>query len=257
MGCLSRVRVPSLLLVTYRSCFPPDRARSGKSASRRSRGEYAFEFCARHEREAPGSFRVRLVEGVKEAARGEAREHRFGRGRGVDHDLVAVGETQDVNGGADDVGGEVSSRALEFGSGPESSPHRPGGDAPAAAEVDDVEPRALQADKTRPIECRAEDSAERERANLPAGEEDADRVAVAQDRDPARIEGDDGRRATERVHDRLSGPGRFPDAAPRLVHVAVSGQYPDVEGDLVPILREPVEERAGEFAVLGVDDLDR
>src|SRR5438552_17182318 len=199
MGCLSRVRVPSLLLVTYRSCFPPDRARSGKSASRRLRGECAFELCARHEREAPGPFRVRLVEGVKEAARGEARENRFGRSRGVDNDLVAVGETQDVDGGADDVGGEVSSRALELGSRPESSPHRPGGDAPAAAEVDDVEPRAPQDDKTRPIECRAEDSAESERAkNLPAEEEDADRVAIAQDRDPARIEGDDGRRATER-----------------------------------------------------------
>src|SRR5205823_8814607 len=121
------------------------------------------------------------------------------------------------------------------------SPHRPGGDSPAAVEVDDVEPRALEYDKTMPTERRAEDSAEREHANLPAGKEDADRVAVAQGRDPARIEGGDGRRATERVDDRLSGPGHFPDPAPRLVHVAVSGRAedPDVEGDLLTVFRKP------------------
>ena len=71
-----------------------------------------LELRARHEDEASRALVVRLVEGVEETARDESREDRLGRVRRVDDDLAPVGETKDVNGDADDVSREISSRVV-------------------------------------------------------------------------------------------------------------------------------------------------
>ena len=92
------------------------------------------------------------------AARGESRENRFGRIRVVDDDLAAVGETKDVDGGADDVGEEVPGRILDLRGRSESSPDRPRGRASATPEVENREPRAPEDDETRAVEYHADDS---------------------------------------------------------------------------------------------------
>src|SRR5919109_1475887 len=96
-----------------------------ESVSRNRCSKRAFKLGARHEGEASGPLVVRLVEGVEKTARDESREHGLGGTRCVDDNLAAVGETNDVNGHADDVHGEVSLRVLELRNRSEPAPNGP------------------------------------------------------------------------------------------------------------------------------------
>src|SRR6266540_2370449 len=247
-----------------RSSCTPSASTTGsrKSACCRStRNECVRELRARHENETSGPLVVRLVKGVEEAARDESRENRFGRIRCVNDDLAAVGEPKDVNADADDVGGEDALRALELRSRSESSPHRPRRRAPATSEVEEGEPRALEDEESRPVECRAEDprSAECEVPDAAVGREDADRIAVADDGNPARIEGGDGRCATELADDRLSHRSRLPDTGPMDVELATApvARVLDVERDHSPVRDEPAEKRSREFPAVRMHELGR
>src|SRR5205823_3720425 len=225
------------------------------------RSECALELRARHEDETPRPFRVRLVEGEEEATGDEAREDRLGRIRCVDDDLAAVGEAKHVNRGADDVHRKVSPCTLELRGRSEFSPHRPAGGAPAAPEVENGEPRALENDELRPVECRAEDSrsAAREASDAAAGIEDADPIAVADDGNPAGIERGDGRLPWKRPDDRLSSPADLPDVAQAYADISapIDSEDADVESDRGPVPHKPAEERTGKLLSVRLDDLHR
>src|SRR5439155_26078940 len=204
---------------------------------------------------------VQLVEGVEEAARDELREDWVRRIRRVDDELAAVGETKHMDGCAHDVRREVSLRVLELRSRSESSPQRPRGRAPAAPQVEDGEPSAPEDEETRTVECSAEDpgSAESEGPDAAAGREDADRVTVAQNRDPGRIEGGDGRLAAERPDDRLARTARLPDTRPMDAELATAlgAGVLDVERERAAIGHDPAEERPCELGCVRPHELAR